>query len=183
MNKLLACSVSGALLAGCAGLTGISPEYPKSWPPLVSSTAEGCPDLSGRYKNLAIYSYLPNTGANDLAFRLVGESPGSDTVILGYSPGTLRVESVDGTGGATEKILSESNGDFACSEGAFVLPTVVEKDADGTGGYRSESRLYLRPATGGSLIGEERTSGIGAVGWLVPVAGWQVFWYQWHPED
>ncbi len=168
-----------AVLSGCASLTGISPDYPEDWPPVAASPGVECADLSGIYQNLATYSYLPMTGANSLAFRLLGEMADSDSVVLVYSSATLRVEARSNKGPVKVNVLSKDKGDFSCSEGAFVLPGVIHSDADGTGGYRSESRLYLRRAEGGALIGEERSSGIGAAFWLIPVAGWQTFWYQW----
>lgn len=72
MNNLLCCVISVALLSGCSVLTGISPDYPQDWPPISSIPDDACPDLTGRYQNLAAYSFLPSAGANSLAYRLVG---------------------------------------------------------------------------------------------------------------
>ncbi len=183
MKSLLAHVFGVVILSGCASVTGISPDYPAGWPPVSSTAHDACPDLSGRYQNLAIYSFLPMSGANSLAFRLGGETRNTDTVVLAYAAGTLRVEALSGEDIVGEKRLSKASGDFSCAEGAVVLPIIVDMNADGTGGYRSERRLYLRRAQGGALIGEERSSGVGAVFWLVPVGGWQTFWFQWHPVE
>ncbi|GHA09788.1 hypothetical protein [Oceanisphaera arctica] len=180
MKSMLAHFIGVVLLAGCVSVTGISPDYPAGWPPVSSTSHDVCPDLSGRYQNLAIYSFLPMYGANSLAFRLGGETRDTDTVVLAYSSDTLRVETLSGKVIVGEKRLSKDNGDFSCAEGAFVLPIMVDQDADGTGGYRAERRLYLRRARGGALIGEQRSSGVGAMFWLVPIGGWQTFWFQWH---
>jgi hypothetical protein len=72
----------------------------------------------------------------------VREVKDTDAVVLVYSSATLRVEALGDTGTIGEELLSKDNGDFSCSEGAFVLPTIIDDGADGTGGYRSESRLY-----------------------------------------
>ncbi len=179
LKNVIVCYLSVALLSGCAALTGISPKYPEGWPSISSGSGDECPDLSGRYQNLATYSFLPMAAANSLAFRLGAELKDADRVVLVFSSATLRVEALNSTGVIGEQLLSKEHGDFSCSDGAFVLPIVIDKNADGTGGYRSGSRLYLRRALGGALIGEERTSGIGAIFWLVPVGGWQTFWFQW----
>lgn len=182
MKSILVAYIGVTFLSGCTALTGISPEYPKDWPPIASSSGEECPDLSGRYQNLATYSFLPMTGANSLALRLLGEVKDTDLVVLVFSSETLHVEARSNTGTISEKLLSKDNNDFSCSEGAFVLPIIIDSGADGTGGYRSESRLYLRRAQDGAIIGEERSSGIGAVFWLLPVGGWQTFWFQWSQD-
>ena len=70
-------------------------------------------------------------------------------------------------------------GDFSCVDGALVLKPIIEGAAEGVGGYRSERRLGLRRAANGDLIGEDRLFSIGAVMWLVPIAGSQTFWYRW----
>jgi hypothetical protein len=91
----------------------------------------------------------------------------------------LVVTSVNEDGSETRTVLSTANGKITCSDGAVILQPAVTIGADGTGGYRASKRLALRKAVNGDLIGEDRLFSVGALLWLVPVAGSQTFWYRW----
>lgn len=168
--------VAGVFASGCAALTGISSDYPRGWPHLARQ-ASGCPDLTGRYINDAQYSYLPTPAANGLLERLDGKR--GRAISLRSLPQQLVIEAEPASGEPYRRTLSMAAGDFSCVDGALVLKPIIESAAEGVGGYRSERRLGLRRAANGDLIGEDRLFSIGAVVWLVPIAGSQTFWYRW----
>jgi hypothetical protein len=167
------------ILSGCAALTGISSDYPQGWPKLDLQAAE-CPNLTGRYLDEATYSYLPSPSANRLLYRLSGERVRE--VSLRSLPRQLLIEGETADGKVYRSTLSE-DGDFACVDGSIALKPIVQSAAEGVGGYRSERRLLLRRSANGDLIGEDRLFSIGAVMWLVPIAGSQKFWYRWQKHE
>jgi hypothetical protein len=185
MKKLLFCISTIMLITGCGSvLTGISSNYPKGWPTIQIS--QGCPDLTGSYQTIGEYSYQQRRHSNNLLARIGGSLFNLDLITLESltlesSPGFLRVTVINSSGDKIEKTLSESSGDFSCEEGALIFSPVIQKIGDGTGGYRASQRLSLKKVNDGSIVGEDRLFNIGAVMWLVPIAGFQTFWYRWHP--
>ncbi len=164
---------------GCSALTGISGDYPKSWPLFPPTSSKDCPNLSGKYQNLATYSFLPAYEANSLSRRLGLATDDVKSITLTHSLNTLTIETLDNKNGVDKLVLSQSANDFTCSDGAITLPPVVVKAGDGTGGYRSTRRLFLWRAADGSLVGEDKLFSVGALLWLVPIVGGQTFWYRW----
>lgn len=168
-------------LTGCAPLSGLSDSYPTKWPTVQNS--RGCPDLTGSYMPIGLYSNLPEIDSNNLPSRMRLGSSTSGPIILESSLGALKaiVTNVDGTK-RFEVTMHEASNDFSCADGALVLRPIVQRGAGGTGGYRSERTLFLRRANDGSLIGEDRLFSVGAALWIVPIVGSQTYWYRWPLE-
>jgi hypothetical protein len=78
------------------------------------------------------------------------------------------------------KYFSQKSDEIRCANGAVWFPPVIETGADGTGGYRAKQTLGLRLANNGNLIGEAKATSVGAVIWVIPIAGSQTIWYQWN---
>jgi hypothetical protein len=191
MIRSISMLIALGTLAGCGSklITGYDSSYPQQWPtrlPVVEQ--RHCADIAGTYSNLGRYIHKYGTDNQSsptelLAFRLTKQVAWVGEVRLSLvDSDSLVVELLDNTKVVTKITLLKSLKQFDCDHGVLVLPPDRWSNGDGTGGYRASMRLSLQKAVDGSLIGEDRLFSIGAVLWLVPIAGSQTYWWRWSPD-
>ena len=177
-------AVVAMLLTGCMST---SYPWPSDWPAL-SADAPGaaCPTLDGFYENTAEaadHPRFPDSFRQDLAARLLHAAPPKGLGRVGLrqpNADTLEVTVFDLTGQTLHQgTLRASAGDFACEAGTLWLRGITTVQKDGTGYGRSTERLGLRLASDGALAGQQAMLGAAAIGWIVPIALQQTFWYRW----
>lgn len=100
-------------------------------------------------------------------------------VFLESSEGSVKIEVQFDDEQSETRIFSQKADEIRCKDGAVWFPPAIETGADGTGGYRAKHSFGLRIADDGNLIGEARVTSVGAIVWIIPVAGSQTIWYQW----
>jgi hypothetical protein len=178
-RKRLAALALLLCLSGCGSklVTGIDSSYPGSYGELPALPENQCPDISGSWSNEGLASYRLSPAHERLLYQLTRAESQPADVTIAATPEQVSV-SYFGSIRATFRV----NTDFICKEGAVWLKPRVRTAADGTGGYRAENAIGLRKTTKGDLVGEERLASVGAILWVVPVAGSQTYWYLWSPS-
>lgn len=139
-----------------------------------------CPDLTGQYSDFGLSSYRTDTYDNSLAYRTIESRAQPQTVFLESRAGEIKIELWRDEKLLASKHFRVDTGEVQCRDGALWLPPVVETGGDGTGGYRAKRTLGLRLADNGNLVGEARVTSVGAIVWIIPIAGSQTIWFQWN---
>ncbi|MFO1434913.1 MAG: hypothetical protein U1F34_00540 [Gammaproteobacteria bacterium] len=166
-------------------MTGIDSDYPSSWPAVV--TTSSCPRLEGTYRNYGAATFAPRSESQYLAsrFGFTGLDVGERFLTVNLSlqdENTLKITIAREHTLLKETTISRLSGQWACNAGWMTFPAVEESDADPLGGYVANRSFAIGIATDGSLIGQERSGGLGLAFWAVPVAGNQTFWFLWSKE-
>lgn len=188
MKNIFALSVFWFFVTGCSGLTGISSQYPSGWPVLLSDNSQSnCLQIAGVFKNDGRFSqnrydYKPFVPLNRFFFdNEIGSAADRRSVNLRWeTPSRLYVEA-EVNSQVVSKILDSGVGDFVCKDGALWLRHEIDKVGEGVGGYRAETSIGFRISFSGELVGEEKLSSMGLFLWIIPVWGYQTFWYSWIP--
>jgi hypothetical protein len=128
-----------------------------------------------------VASYAPEEPERSLGYRILEYEGAADFIVLGSSADGLDVEVWSTSSQLVSRPLKFVQDDLRCSDGAVWLKPEFETGGDGSDGCRATHTLGLRKAENGDLIGEARTSTVGALLWVVPLAGKQVIRYRWAP--
>ena len=174
-----------ALISSCSTLSGIDNDFPKNWSP-VKTSGGLCADISGYYENKGAASYVPSGGAQYLHYRFDLEPK---FPLLDTEHDVIRLQCIDdksvlvtqirsGVPIATRDLVLSVEG-YRLASNSLTFPERRESGADGTGGYTVGIDFDLLVSDDGSLIGRQHQVGVGAVLWLVPMAGAQTFWFKW----
>jgi len=184
--------LSALFFTSCASklFTGISSDYPDSWPHEFR-TEDPESAMAGTYENFGRYTYNPNaTPQFDHAAlgSVLGDFPASDQsepgviAITHARAGVLQVELIiDGVSHGS-RFLESARGDFKIADGTVWLSKKKTQYGDGTGYVWASDSIGLRKARDGSLICEWRHGSAALAMWIVPLKGSQVFWMRWSPE-
>lgn len=127
-RRLLAALLATVLLAGCAARV----PYPADWQPRVG-TASACPDLSGRFRNLAVATTGDDAVADgpSLMHMFFG------TLLEGFEVSHVELESLAGGGFRVTPWVNTTPlrevrivppGEVACEDGGWVFTTGWEVD-------------------------------------------------------
>jgi hypothetical protein len=149
-------------------------EYPDDWPPIVVGDTE-CPDISGIY-----YDHGVSASANEyrLSDYLYGISPSEgfimEYVVISQSDADEIQTTIhhmhrmyDTTHKSYEThTLSRELGHFVCEDGKIWITQTGWAVPYGVA--RFKDRIGLAKAEGGSLIGEQQSSGAGVALFVVP---------------
>jgi hypothetical protein len=178
-------AIAAFALSSCAAMTGISNKYPRQWPDRLSEKGSTCPDISGTYENSAGFSHNPYGAPGVLLTRFLlnlGHDYEEESIRFQFDPAT-RVSQVEVIGKDTSQIPFADRLDPAqvtCKDGIVWFRMPSQSAEESLTGYVSRTRLGLQKTADGSLIGQERTVGVGHF-LIVPVGGSQTFWYRWIP--
>ena len=140
-------------------------QYPKQWPPILSSSGKPCPDISGDYRNIAIGGYLSLSDV--LLKKWYGNRyyPTNRRVTISQMKDSIYVTTYCGwiTGVRKTLILGR---DYQCSEGR-VMFSKSEFVGDIATGYSAVTFAFQK-AEDGSLILHTREWGAGVVALIIP---------------
>jgi len=190
-SSILAAVTTSTLLAGCA----LDFPRPADWASPVTftgastgeNTGESCPALDGIYENqgesayryvsnaeralsVRLLQFMPPGRVHRVHLRLAGGSQ-LEVTVLDQAKAVLR--------SAVLRRGNNGEGQFSCSDGMLWLPASVTVMKDGTGVGRNRTQLGLTLATDGALTGVQRSTAIGLMAWLVPLALSQDMWFRW----
>jgi hypothetical protein len=174
-------------VTACSVLTGISPDYPESWPSL-KRLPYTCSHLVGQFENDGIATHASRGGSRYLIYEL-GIAEGLDSFSALHEVNPIRIrciegdklvfEGLHGNKIVKEKTLSRTRNEWVANKEGIEVVSRQESEADALGGHTGRRTLVLSLAEDGSLIGRERFTSAGLLFWLIPLGGPQTFWHQW----
>ena len=163
------------LIAGCT--SNSNQEFPDEWAKLPKPDGNECPDISGRYENIATkptgesglnlaWLIIPGSkekqDLNSIEFIL--DPLNESLLIIAFSDGEALVEST----------LSKRNKDFYCKQGSLIIENNEFVNRDGVIAQNWKSYAVAKTADG--LVMRYVDSATGLF-FLVPVTGSHKYWY------
>ncbi len=163
------------LIAGCT--SNSNQEFPNEWAKIPKPKGNGCPDISGKYENIAT-NPKGESGLN-LAWLIIPDSKENRDInsiefILDPLHESLRIIANSEGGAVVESTLSKRNKDFYCKQGSLIIEDNEFVNQDGAIAQNWKSYAVAKTVDG--LVMRYVDSATGLF-FLVPVTGSHKYWY------
>jgi hypothetical protein len=163
------------LITGCT--SNSNQEYPDNWAKIPKVMGNECPDISGKYENIATNT-KGESGLN-LAWLILPESKEKNdinSIELTLDPlhNSLLIVATSDEGVFIESTLSKENEDFYCKQGTLVFENNQFVNEHGV--IAQNWRSYAVNKTADGLVMRYIDSATG-VAFLVPITGSHKYWY------
>lgn len=163
------------LIAGCT--SNSNQEFPDDWAKIPEVKGNECPDISGKYENIATNT-KGESGLN-LAWLILPKSKEQQDIssiefVFDPSHKNLRVAAISDDGVLIESTLSKQSNDFYCKQGSLVFEN---NEFVNEGGVIAQNwRSYAVSKTVDGLVMRYVDSATG-LAFLVPITGSHKYWY------
>jgi hypothetical protein len=163
------------LITGCT--SNSNQEYPDNWAKIPKVMGNECPDISGKYENIATNT-KGESGLN-LAWLILPESKEKNDInsielILDPLHNSLLIVATSDEGVFIESTLSKQNENFYCKQGTLVFENNQFVNEHGV--IAQNWRSYAVNKTADGLVMRYIDSATG-VAFLVPITGSHKYWY------
>jgi hypothetical protein len=163
------------LITGCT--SNSNQEYPDDWAKIPKLMGNECPDISGKYENIATNN-KSESGLN-LAWLILPESKEKNDInsielILDPLHNNLLIVATSDEGVFIESTFSKQSEDFYCKQGALVFENNQFVNEHGV--IAQNWRSYAVNKTADGLVMRYIDSATG-VAFLVPITGSHKYWY------
>lgn len=179
--------MSTILLTGCTHLQ--QADYPSNWPKIVMKS-DFCGQLSGVYDNHAYATDTRNRESLLLAHWLeidtqeLEELKSIDRIRLTCSNNdVIDIQAMINNQVVSNKTVFLKEDGWRIEDGSLYLPIHKDQVAHGSGGAIKSVEFKISMSSDGSLIGEEKTKGMGMAYWLIPIFASQTNLFHWKYMD